>query len=831
MSSRRVDIRTTRKARPLPELNSPSDSGDIKNVRYISPQTKTKQSSCVFSGISRSRRTVKKKSPCAKQKSSKNIVLELNMDEISQTDETTKSRRRRLDANDYIRRRFLYDDAPIEKLATPKLANVHKRAVSHDVKFRNSPLALMAASSANLQKRRKRFHGKTLSPANQYRGRKGRRPKPIIAGLVGQDKSTENLSLSDGGSSADEPISVECGNQIAESYADHGLEMEHDENSHLLKPLFRKIHKKNAYKHDVDSSSDALQSHPDYASDLPGFLLNDDMNDFTRSRGPLVLSKRARHRLVPRPSPPRDDFIKQMTEYPEFGLPDADEAFRHQVRGTFSLDQIVSAGAVIREANAEWSGHVEESVDSSSTNPAKHSGVEIEDFAGDLLHQISTAVNCPPTSGSSRRKSPIRPMQVLRNEPILYHTENGGSTSVNAAGATLIQQKQLVSSFSQSTGSETVSTVAAGLVDLCAAAGLDSTASNQTQLSHISTECTGSGEHSSQSLISNVSQYSLINSNLVSLQPGGRMYVEAGPRTPIAGYTVTPTTPVSRVSLIPGRFNYGQQYTLSRMSHSTSGTKSVSTTSVPANSSANSSSRRRPTILKRGTVPTSSSSANPVSKISTGYSVPRLPPPFMRTALRSVQASSLVPGAQQSARSVTYTIVSAAVSGQPNVFAVAPTSIGANSSTSQTASSRLFGLKRNVGSSPTTEARSIASFSSPSNLTLISCLPTSSLVSSAQQPVRYAFVRDASDGKKYVLLGGNTSLSVTDYKSPLQSTETTDKEVRCENDSESCGNGDAFMASSVVNTPAFYSRTASSDVDVADSNQNLPPEQTIAMVS
>lgn len=730
MSSRRVDIRTTRKARPLPELNSPSDSGDIKNVRYISPQTKTKQSSCVFSGISRSRRTVKKKSPCAKQKSSKNIVLELNMDEISQTDETTKSRRRRLDANDYIRRRFLYDDAPIEKLATPKLANVHKRAVSHDVKFRNSPLALMAASSANLQKRRKRFHGKTLSPANQYRGRKGRRPKPIIAGLVGQDKSTENLSLSDGGSSADEPISVECGNQIAESYADHGLEMEHDENSHLLKPLFRKIHKKNAYKHDVDSSSDALQSHPDYASDLPGFLLNDDMNDFTRSRGPLVLSKRARHRLVPRPSPPRDDFIKQMTEYPEFGLPDADEAFRHQVRGTFSLDQIVSAGAVIREANAEWSGHVEESVDSSSTNPAKHSGVEIEDFAGDLLHQISTAVNCPPTSGSSRRKSPIRPMQVLRNEPILYHTENGGSTSVNAAGATLIQQKQLVSSFSQSTGSETVSTVAAGLVDLCAAAGLDSTASNQTQLSHISTECTGSGEHSSQSLISNVSQYSLINSNLVSLQPGGRMYVEAGPRTPIAGYTVTPTTPVSRVSLIPGRFNYGQQYTLSRMSHSTSGTKSVSTTSVPANSSANSSSRRRPTILKRGTVPTSSSSANPVSKISTGYSVPRLPPPFMRTALRSVQASSLVPGAQQSARSVTYTIVSAAVSGQPNVFAVAPTSIGANSSTSQTASSRLFGLKRNVGSSPTTEARSIASFSSPSNLTLISCLPTSSLVSS-----------------------------------------------------------------------------------------------------
>lgn len=95
--------------------------------------------------------------------------------------------------------------------------------------------------------------------------------------------------------------------------------------------------------------------------------------------------------------------------------------------------------------------------------------------------------------------------------------------------------------------------------------------------------------------------------------------MEAGPRTPIAGYTVTPTAPLSRVSLISSRYNYGQPYTLSRMSHSTSGTKSVSATSGSANSSANSGSRRRPTILKRGAVPTPSSSANPVSKTPTGY--------------------------------------------------------------------------------------------------------------------------------------------------------------------------------------------------------------------
>ncbi|KAL5112974.1 hypothetical protein TcWFU_009647 [Taenia crassiceps] len=782
-----------------------------------------------FPCIYRSRRTVKRKTSGARQKSSKNIVLELSGDEISHTDETTKSRRRRLDANDYIRRRFLYDNDSMEKHTKPKQANAQKRTVSRDIKFRNSPLALMAASSANLQKRRKRFHDKALpSNSQSYRCRRGR-PKLLISGLVDQDKSFGNSPLLDGDSSADEGISVECGNQVAGNFADRNVQLEPDENSHLLKPLFRKAHKKNSYRHDGDSSSDALQNHPDYSSSPPGFFLNEDMNDFTRSRGPLVLSKRARHRLVPRSSPPSNDFIKHMTEFSEFGLPDSDEAFRHQAHGAFSLDQVVSASDSNRVTSAEWSGHLGESVDPSLINASKHSGVEIEDFAGDLLPQISTAVNCPPTSGSSRRKSPIRPMQVLRNEPMLY-VENGGSASINATGAALIQQKQLAPSFSQPPGGETVSTVAAGLVDLCAAAGLDSTASNQPQLSHITTECTDSGEHSSQSIIANVSQYSLINSNLVSLQPGGRVFVEAGPRTPISGYTVTPAAPVSRVSLISGRYSYAQPYTLSRMSHSTSGTKVASATSGSANSSANSSSRRRPTILKRGAVPAPSSSVNPVSKTPTGYNVPRLSPPFMRTALRSVQASSLVPGAHQPSRPVTYTIVSAAPPGQPNVIAVAPTSIGPNSSTSQTASSRLFGIKRNVGAPQTTEARTIPSFSSSSNLTLISCLPTSSLVSSAQQPVRYAFVRGASDGKKYVLLGANTGLSVTDYKTPQQPTEPTDKEARCANDGESCGNEDAFIESS-VNAPAFYSQTASSDTDVGDSNQNLPPEQTTAMVS
>lgn len=147
----------------------------------------------------------------------------------------------------------------MEKLTKPKQANAHKRTASRDMKFRNSPLALMAASSANLQRKRKRFHDKALPSNNQsYRCRRGRRPKLLISGLVDHDKSFSNSSLLDGDSSADERISVECGNQIAGNYADRSVQLEHDENSHLLKPLFRKTHKRNACRHDGDSS-DVLQ--------------------------------------------------------------------------------------------------------------------------------------------------------------------------------------------------------------------------------------------------------------------------------------------------------------------------------------------------------------------------------------------------------------------------------------------------------------------------------------------------------------------------------------------------------------------------------------------
>lgn len=274
-------------------------------------------------------------------------------------------------------------------------------------------------------------------------------------------------------------------------------------------------------------------------------MFDDCMSDFTRRRGPLALSKRARHRIIPRSSATRNDELKEMPDYPEgecefakeylgiilsrselfllllvtdFGLADSDPDFRHQVRGNFSLDHGISLEDSNRVDVNAWSGHMGESDDPNSLNPLKSSvAVDIEDFAGDLLPQSSASSTYPPVSGSSRRKSPVRPMQVLRNETAFY-PENG------QGGANLIQQKIAYPSFSQSSSVvEPVSTAAAGLVDLCAAAVLDSNALTSSQVSQPATQTPVSSVHSSQPIISNAAQYSLINPGLVGLQPGGKL--------------------------------------------------------------------------------------------------------------------------------------------------------------------------------------------------------------------------------------------------------------------------------------------------------------------
>ncbi|VDD83411.1 unnamed protein product [Mesocestoides corti] len=839
MGPGRVDIRTARKSKPISDKNTSSRHRALRSSRPPSS-----------SSVMRQKKKANKGLVATKITPVKNVhgVSSTEDSKMLDVDNNAKPRRRRVDSSDYIRRRFLYDDDSSQKTSKGKSTKTLKRSASYDLRFRSSTVALMAASSANLQRKRKRIHGKTTLDPSFIHDRKGRRSKPLSPVLNDKLQLSDSHSSADEAESAtDEQISPNDGVALATAnYPDRHVKMETGGDSHrLLKPLFRKLYKKGSCKQEPAVSPETLQNTPDYIHELPEIFLDDHMTDFTRSRGPVVLSKRARHRIIQRPSPPRTNFIKQMSEYSsrefhELAISDTDEAFRHQVRSNFALDCDST-----RVVGGEWSGRLTRTAEPGpSVSIRPQSGVDVEDFAGDLIPQSSVTTHCPSGSGSSRRKSPIRPMQVLRSEPIMYQSDHSGATCATS-GAPIIQQRLLAPSFSQSPGSGVtgVSNVQ-GLVDLCAAAGLDSTATGHSQPSPAPAECGASTGQHTPTLVSSVhsSSYNLVKSNLVSLQPSGRMLVDTSAGQPISGYTVASATPISRISLMPSRCSYGSSQN-TRLPQASSGSKSLPVNSGPTSSSNNSGSRRRPTILKRGAVPTPTPSTNQYRKISSHTGIrtlplispsttPHLSPPFMRTALRGAQPSHIAPGVQPSRQPLTYAIVSAAAAGQPGVIAVAPNNRGtAAFPSSQTASSRLFGSRRNANSGTTAlETRPVPSSTSSSALTLISCLPTPSVVSCpVQQSVRYAVVRGAGEGKKYVLLGGGTNLGVAGYSKPLKPI-TTGAEGGDMLHEEPCDVDTALVSSTAPVTPTFYSHTSTAAGNMT-TNKNLPSEQAAAIVS
>nr|CDS33984.1 expressed conserved protein [Hymenolepis microstoma] len=701
MSSRRVDIRTTRKARPIPESISTPSSNTRTRSDVRAPQQSAKKKTGKFS----------------KGPSSKNDESASKTEQASPNFDTQmKSRRRRADTSDYIRRRFLYDDNDAnnskEKSNKSKSSKSQKRVSSHETKYRTSPLALMAASSANYQRNRKKLADRSPSPVRSRspRGRRGRRPRAFSPNM--EEFSEDKLSNYDVEASEEEEFSEGIEGRIPESYSHRHSRVEYDENTQLIKPIFRRVHKRDSYR----TGEFPSESHQNYESNIPDLIFDDGIPDFTRRREPISLSRRVRHRIVPRTSLLRDDENKEMPDYNEseyYDMADSDPDFRHQVRGNFPLDHSISMEDSSRLDVGEWGGHIGGIESDDPNSNIRQAPVDIEDFAGDLLPQTATSSNCPPSSGSSRRKSPVRPMQVIRNEIPLYHSENGSNIG-HSSGANLIQP---------------TSTASAGLVDLCAAAVLDSS-SGQTSVpaSQTSTQIPISNVQSSsvQPIIANAAQYSLINSGLVSLQPDGRVFVDTSVRAPITGYTITSTPPMSKISLMQGRINYGTPQNACKSRPSASLAASSKSGGL-SNSLANSSARRRPTILKRKEVPPTSTTIPPPPPRKASPVNRPPPPPFMRNALRNMQTSPLMSTLQRSVRPVTYTIVSPGQAG--GIFTVTPTSNlqqpTAPSASSQTASSRLFGPKRTSAGS-LTEVRPVPP--SQSNVAVISCLPAQSIV-------------------------------------------------------------------------------------------------------
>lgn len=211
-----------------------------------------------------SQQSAKKKSTkISKPSSSKKESSDSKPEQTSLSSEAQlKSRRRRADTSGYIRRRFLYDeddDNSKEKAAKSKTSKSQKRVSSHETKYRTSPLALMAASSANYQRKRKKNTDRSPSPvlSRSPRGRRGRRPKVFSPQLEGY--SEDNMSNYDVEASEDEEFSEGIEGRIPESYSHRRPRVEYDENTQLIKPVFRRIQKRDSYRTEGAFSSESHQ--------------------------------------------------------------------------------------------------------------------------------------------------------------------------------------------------------------------------------------------------------------------------------------------------------------------------------------------------------------------------------------------------------------------------------------------------------------------------------------------------------------------------------------------------------------------------------------------
>lgn len=165
-----------------------------------------------------------------------------------------KSRRRRADTSNYIRRRFLYDDDnnnedTRERSSKSKVAKSQKRIPSQEVKYSTSPLALIAASTTNYQRKRRKNTERSPSPAHSRspRGRRGRRPR-VFSPHVEEypDDHLPNCIIDP----SEDELCEEIEGRLPGSYSHRRSRADYDENSQLIKPVFRRAQKRDSFSPD-----------------------------------------------------------------------------------------------------------------------------------------------------------------------------------------------------------------------------------------------------------------------------------------------------------------------------------------------------------------------------------------------------------------------------------------------------------------------------------------------------------------------------------------------------------------------------------------------------
>ncbi|CAH8562711.1 unnamed protein product [Schistosoma mattheei] len=845
MRSKRNDIRISRKFVPNP--GSLKTTKRDRHIRSISAKSKSKNDdndqdltttpSDKVSVVKDNRNSERKSKNSAASNLGSSLKSRVMSDPKRKLTDTSDSRlalseqkRKRSGAENYINKRFLYD------VVEPPKRNRQKKFLHFTDR---STAALMAVSSANLLKK----HKSKLSVSSQIpserdlfprvKSRHGRRLKPKHEYSPSQSADEHH--------SFDQPLSTDSSwkpirkNKILSQATKSRSEHKSDTTNYLKHDKYNKEY----YSSDEDREGNELEgilssktyypdascisTYSDMFSELqkPEQLIHGQNPDTMENHGRSELSRlknRSNLRRVLSPScnqkEPTNTFLRQTMFRSDEISPPID---RHTTNILdFCISSNVDQFAHLR-TNLDKTAIHEDDLESAETHGLVNRRVQQsqEELEEDLLAPelsiitgsntatssdgvlVSTLtdtgamLSCNSSSGSSRRKSPVRPMQVLRTKT----THTSTTAAPNNASPTMLVTGSDNNPFvftSPSVVTNTVYTRSLSDLDLghdgdvltsgmCSVLSENSYVVNNSELeihsiSDHSHQILSSGSPLTLTSISSVNQVPVcIDSPNVSK---GNTTVSSGLLPSLLTQSTTRPVPVV------------QQPIISRVFMAPNTTRPVTTPvtkpviSVPHSTLGSVSSRRRPTILKRtlGTV-NSTTSNSLVASRPTVFETSDNDVDLSTSSSRTINVFN--PGSTGQLQKPINSITTEESGSSGNLANTSTKLLQLVTTTTtstpsdrlnpnQTASDRLFGKRliaynRNTSHTPnntvsnTTQNSGTTHHQSPA--------PTNTTINTAT-PYRYAVVRGSADGKQYVLISNPRMVDQTVHEQPVATLTT-----------------------------------------------------------
>ncbi|CAH8590812.1 unnamed protein product [Heterobilharzia americana] len=360
------------------------------------------------------------------------------------------------------------------------------------------------------------------------------------------------------------------------------------------------------------------------------------------------------------------------------------------------------------------------------------------------LTDAATMLSCNSVSGSSRRKSPVRPMQVLRTK-----TAHTSTAATNVSPNILVTGSD--NNNTQSFGEPNQSTESGFSVNNC-----------ELEIHSINNQAhqiLSSGSPLTLTSITSMARVPVCTDGISGSK--GNVTVSSGLLPSLLTQSIT--RPVSVI----------QQPIISRVFMTPNTTRPVTTPatkpiiSVPPSTLGPISARRRPTILKRtpGTVfETSESdadlSASPSNRaigvFNSGTSSQLQKPISLITTEESGSSSNLSNATTKLLQLVT-----------------TPSTPSERLNPNQTASDRLFGKRLVAYNRNTSQTPITSSTPTQNSVTTYQSSTLTNTTTNTTTPYRYAVVRGSADGKQYVLISNPRLVDQTVHEKPIVTVTTS----------------------------------------------------------